>query len=324
MGSEDRKVQKFIDGLRPAIRSRLAPFDISTYEEAVHRAQLCEQDYERNVSETGKFSRSRDRDRKRSDRDRFFRRGVRLSDKRPKIEEVQERTDRPPVHPALPPARGIVIGGPRPTTDRCRRCGRYHGTRPCPVPIATTVVCYRCGRPGHVMRDCPERQDTAPQKGKELERAPVQVPAQRRRATAEEKGKQVMGTGRVHALDQDTADQSSDVVKGTIQIFDLEAYVLIDPGATHSFVSPSFACKLSKYVKSIPLSSKLLILTPINTSQLVEYVVRDCKLKVGEKEMSADLIVMYMRDFDVILGMDCDVARLKATVLYLTRNRLHC
>ena len=38
MGSEDQKVQKFINRLRPDIRSRLAPFDVLTYEEVVHRA----------------------------------------------------------------------------------------------------------------------------------------------------------------------------------------------------------------------------------------------------------------------------------------------
>ena len=42
MGSETRKIQKFMDGLRLAIRTKLAPFDILTYEEAVHKAQLCE------------------------------------------------------------------------------------------------------------------------------------------------------------------------------------------------------------------------------------------------------------------------------------------
>ena len=114
----------------------------------------------------------------------------------------------------------------------------------------------------------------------------------------------MIGTEQVHALYQDTADQSLDVVKGTILIYDLEAYVLIDPGSTHSFVSLLFAFKLGNYVKPTPLSRKLSIMTPMNTSQLVEYVLRDCKLKLGGRVMTANLILMHMRDFDVILGMD--------------------
>ena len=117
---------------------------------------------------------------------------------------MQERAARPPVYPALTAPRGITIGGPRPTTDQCRRCGRYHGTTLCQVP---PVSCFRCGRPGHISRFCTEIIEVAPQKGKEPEGAPVETTAPRRRATAEEKGKQAVGVsrGRVHALDQDTA-----------------------------------------------------------------------------------------------------------------------
>ena len=66
----------------------------------------------------------------------------------------------------------------------------------------------------------------------------------------------------MHALEQDTADQFSDVVKGTIQIFVLESFVLFDPGATHSFISPSFAHKLLKHVKPTLLNKMLMISTP--------------------------------------------------------------
>ena len=75
MSLEDRKVQKFLEGLRPSIRARLAPLDITTYEEAVRRAQLCEQDYELHVSELNRSGKGRDRDRKRSVDDRGFKKG---------------------------------------------------------------------------------------------------------------------------------------------------------------------------------------------------------------------------------------------------------
>ncbi|XP_057962340.1 glycine-rich RNA-binding protein RZ1A-like [Malania oleifera] len=40
----------------------------------------------------------------------------------------------------------------------CQTCGRHH-LGEC---RAGRGVCYRCGRPGHVMRDCPGQQDQVP------------------------------------------------------------------------------------------------------------------------------------------------------------------
>ena len=47
-----------------------------------------------------------------------------------------------------------------------------------------------------------------------------------------------------------------------------------------------------------------MISTPMNDSQLTEHVCRDCKLKIDGKEMTTNLILLNMNDFDVILGMD--------------------
>ena len=45
---------------------------------------------------------------------------------------------------------------------------------------------------------------------------------------------------RVFAVTQQEADVAPEVMTGTIQVFDSYAYVLIDPGATHSFISTKF------------------------------------------------------------------------------------
>ena len=47
-----------------------------------------------------------------------------------------------------------------------------------------------------------------------------------------------------------------------------------------------------------------MISTPMNDSQLIEHVCSDCKIKIEGKEMTANLILLNMNDFDVILGMD--------------------
>ena len=45
---------------------------------------------------------------------------------------------------------------------------------------------------------------------------------------------------RVFAMTQQEAASSHDVISGRLTIFGESAYVLIDPGATHSFITSSF------------------------------------------------------------------------------------
>ena len=47
-----------------------------------------------------------------------------------------------------------------------------------------------------------------------------------------------------------------------------------------------------------------MISTPMKDSQMTELVYKNYKLRVGDRDLSADLILLNMFDFDVILGMD--------------------
>ncbi|KAJ8771980.1 hypothetical protein K2173_027157 [Erythroxylum novogranatense] len=46
------------------------------------------------------------------------------------------------------------------------------------------------------------------------------------------------------------AQESSDVVAGMLLISGFEAYALMDPGSTHSFIAPHVACRLHLYSRS--------------------------------------------------------------------------
>lgn len=92
------------------------------------------------------------------------------------------------------------------------------------------------------------------------------------------------------------------VITGNLLVSDTCAYVLFDPGATHSFISLSFASQL--LAKPEPLGYDLCVRTPLGCNIVVNTVLRDFKVAIENVEFSADLIVMPIRDFDIILGMD--------------------
>ena len=61
-----------------------------------------------------------------------------------------------------------------------------------------------------------------------------------------------MTRARLHAMTQQEGHTSPDVIIGTLLIFGQPAYTLIDPGATHSFMSSRFALQANVPSSSLP------------------------------------------------------------------------
>ncbi|KAH0637947.1 hypothetical protein KY290_036496 [Solanum tuberosum] len=93
-----------------------------------------------------------------------------------------------------------------------------------------------------------------------------------------------------------------DVVTGTLRVFDLDVYALLDPGATLSFVTPYIAVQFS--VSPETLSEPFSVSTPVGDLVIARRVYRNCPVTVSQKVTSADLVELEMVEFDVILGMD--------------------
>ncbi|MCQ8082150.1 hypothetical protein NP492_23805, partial [Salmonella enterica] len=100
---------------------------------------------------------------------------------------------------------------------------------------------------------------------------------------------------------QDHKD-SPDVVTGTLRVFDLDVYALLDPGATLSFVTPYIAVQFS--VSPETLSEPFSVSTPVGDPVIARRVYKNCPVTVSQKVTSADLVELEMVDFDIILGMD--------------------
>src|SRR3954469_3025953 len=79
------------------------------------------------------------------------------------------------------------------------------------------------------------------------------------------------------------------------------AKVLIDTGASHSFISYQFARSLR--LRMEPLVHPLTVATPISGLETLRYVCRSCILDIGGCTVEFDLIILDMTVFDVIVGM---------------------
>ena len=92
------------------------------------------------------------------------------------------------------------------------------------------------------------------------------------------------------------------VVRGTLLVFNSRASVLFDTGASHSFISSTFASALDLEVDC--LGSTLTVDTPIGGLVPLDRVCRNCEIIISDQNLRVDFIIIDMSSFDVILGMD--------------------
>ena len=76
---------------------------------------------------------------------------------------------------------------------------------------------------------------------------------------------------------------------------------MFDPGATHSFVSPVFASKMSW--QAVSMVTPLSVVTPLSDSLDTDVIFLRCPVLVEGRELLVDLVLLDVIDFDVILGL---------------------
>ncbi|XP_073137369.1 uncharacterized protein [Henckelia pumila] len=136
--------------------------------------------------------------------------------------------------------------------------------------LAGAGVCYRCKKPGHVVSDCPWRE----------------TPTQ----------------GRVFVMQAEEADPDTTLVTGRIFVAGVATRALLDSGATHSFISEAFTRKRSIDCEDLTGGFIVTILSGEELSTRI--MVRNLELLLQGQPVVADLIVLPMHEFDLILGMD--------------------
>ncbi|XP_073120727.1 uncharacterized protein [Henckelia pumila] len=188
------------------------------------------------------------------------------------------------------PAKKQITGpakGPNPPTPQQRQQGQQRpqqkrATAPNPggIPLCKTCqkphsgqcmygtgVCYKCKLPGHIAMNCPNARN---------------IP------------------GRVYVMQAEEANPDTSLIMGKILVRGNATYALLDSRATHSFISQEFV----RRVGSLHAVKGYDITLPSGEILTTSSVLNGVELELQGNLIRADLVVLPMSGFDLILGMD--------------------
>ncbi|XP_071939216.1 uncharacterized protein [Coffea arabica] len=305
IATEQRRIRRFVQGLNVEIQEGLATAQINTYSDAVEKAQR----FETARAQSRSFF-ARKRNAPSGSRD-----PISTSAPSPKMGRGTGVVNIPSAsRGALARGAGARDPGARGSGVRGGQSGRGPPrSAPQGVQVSTPqITCGYCGKANHTANECWRKEGKCLRCGsaehqianypKISENGGSQGGATSSRQTASG-GSRPKVPARVYALDSQPALDPSEVVEGTVPIFHRLAKVLIDPGATHSFVNPAFMCGID--VKPVRLPYDLEVRTPTgNKSMLTSLVYKECEFWVGERKMLVDLVSLDLKGYDVIIGMD--------------------
>ncbi|KAI3706750.1 hypothetical protein L6452_24692 [Arctium lappa] len=211
-----------------------------------------------------------------------------------------------PVRPSRPFVSGRS-GDQRREERWCHKCKSKHSGPCAPRTFSGPVKCVKCGKKGHMIRDCPIRWPVCFEC-----REPGHVKMNCPKLVGGYHGNSVGSTARVEQpprvpirafrMSTEEAKETADVVSGTFLVNSLPARVLFDSGATRSFVSNVFCKQFTTPVSVLP---DALVVEIANGDQVI---IRDhfcdCTLEIDGNSFGVDLIPMAIGGFDVVIGMD--------------------
>ena len=187
--------------------------------------------------------------------------------------------------------------------------------------------CFHCGQEDHFIRDCPQLVAIETFEVGTVASTPgTSGPSQAGRGGSGRGGSTTPGRGRgrgargrgstpigqiqsgsrtqaqVFTVTQQEAYASPDVITGMILVYDHDAYALVNPGATHSFISVPFIER--HQIESQPIDGRMVVSVPNEDTMISVRIVPGSRLVIQNKDFPADLIVLGVHDFVIVLGMD--------------------
>ncbi|XP_071920676.1 uncharacterized protein [Coffea arabica] len=292
---EQKRFHRFVQGLNVEIQEALAAAQLDTFSQVLEKAQRIEtargqvkafHDRKRRQPGTGNFSVGQS---SRNEQPTKMGRGA--GGLRPAGTSNQGNAGRGQTGRG-PQRGGHRVGVTTGTRQTCGFCGGNHTADNCWKNSAVRKY-FKCGSTEHLIAQCPNMRTEG-----STSRAEGTTPKSVNAA-----GNRLKVLARVYAMSHQEVTNPSAVIEGTLSIFRRTAWVLIDPGATHSFVSPAFMTYIDSKAEKLPYD--LEIKTPItNKSILANMMYKGCDVWIGERKLSVDLIELALKGYDLILGMD--------------------
>ncbi|XP_074327376.1 uncharacterized protein LOC141665296 [Apium graveolens] len=326
--TDEKRAERFQQGLKPWLRSRVAAFELATNAEMVQKVMVIEGESDQNSKEKEskkrKFGSSGEGLAQGSQSGKNFKKFGFWNQGGPRsFKKYDNKSQR------------NMIQGPngqrfqQATNLECKFCNKRH-TGNCnkadiicykcnskghyanecrnPKPL---VTCFKCRKTGHMSRDCKTpgnnklmQLTTAPYNQEMTSYVSVlQLPSnQPSESTTPVFPPSYPAQVRTFNMNIKDVVQNSEVVTGTLSVNNINAKELFDSGATRSFISESFVGKLNCEIELLvePLS----IILANQEQVFVKSVCPRCKVEISGYSFLASLIPFRLGEFDVILGMD--------------------
>ncbi|XP_063945890.1 uncharacterized protein LOC135151389 [Daucus carota subsp. sativus] len=314
--TDRQKAKRFQQGLKPWIRSKLAILQLETYAAVVEKAMIAE-------AENELFQKSKkDKKRKPDNREGPSHQG--RFQKKGKFQAGRSFNFKKQNIGSSGQGGRFIMGNQanqqRPSIPECQICGKRHGG----VCNKPNIVCFKCNQKGHYSRECQNQSTIRDQVNKSsTSKAPAigyacfkcgkqgHMARDCKTSAPVSNALRIMGTvpevnepprARVFDMSVKDAIQDAEVVAGTLNVNSLNAKVLIDSGATRSFISQAFVDKLNCPVE---LLNEVMNVELANQDRIsVNQICPDCEVEILGSKLCADLIPFKLGEFDVILGMD--------------------
>ncbi|XP_074323932.1 uncharacterized protein LOC141660849 [Apium graveolens] len=309
---EENKTRHFQLGLRPWIQNRVAVLEISNYATLVHKASIVESGNDLYPNDKGgvkrKFSINAGNSERKFDGNKNKKPFVKREDRKMDKSRFGHKDSRGNETKFRTPQTANLLQG-RPPLPDCKTCRRKHSGQ-C---RQENVTCYVCGKKGHysgnykdkviICHNCERkghyaREYRQPQRESEVPRL-MAPPTQDNHNLS---NANIKPTARTFNMTLKDAITDNDVIAGMLLVNSTKACVLIDSGATRSFISENFVYKLGLELKSL---NEDMMVEIVNQEVIsVNRVCPNCTIEIQGKPFVVDLILFKLGKFDVILGMD--------------------